>query len=73
MARLYHQPHSGRRFLMATAANTSATPSQPRSPRILFSIDTSVCSDSRGARQPRQRSESTDFAVRNSPNVMKLR
>ena len=48
---------------MATAAKTSATPSHPRSPRTRFNID----------RYPRHRSLSTDLAVRNSPNVMKLR
>ena len=47
---------------MATAEKTSTTPSQPSSPRMRFTMS-----------QPRQRSESTDLAVRNRPKVMKLR
>src|SRR5689334_6618791 len=42
MASPYHQVHSGRKFLMATAANTSATPSHPSNPRIRFNICSSL-------------------------------
>ena len=67
MERPLHQPHSGRRFDTATDANTSMTPSHPNNPRSRFNMM------SLWSAYPRQRSESTDLAVRNRPNVMKLR
>ena len=57
---------------MPATASSAATPSQKTMPMIRFTIVVVLASQV-PAHYPRHRSLSTDLAVRNSPNVMKLR